>query len=310
MLMIDLDSDHFPIEANELVKSTCPKCNKAILRYRGEIRYLSFLSLPVFPFAKHQQKYCPRCHKSIERQDLSHKVVPIHRLFTKFVGSVLIIAILAYWYLHNAENKKLELAYLTQPAVNDVWILNTTKMLKQTSQNDIYQVAQVITTSDQDIKLKLSLMDFLSVSRAVKSIRLDYLMLNGYFDNEPLLLAKKDLLQLKQIGVIESAHRPKNLTLFGGLVMQPNLLRMPVIKYRPNPLNQEAIWLFQTGNYKEAALLFEEAAKQGNAWAQFNLAGMYFEGQGVDENHDLARLYLEQAAAQGHSNAEKALVEK
>ena len=310
MLMMDLDSDHFPIEANELVKSTCPKCKKAILRYRGEIRYLSFFSVPVFPFAKHKQKYCPRCHKSIERQNLSREVVPLLRIFTKFFGIFLIITILAYWYVQHVESKKLELTYLTQPEVNDVWIVNSTKALNQTSQNDIYQVAQVIATSDQGIELKVSLMDFLSVRSAIKSIRLDYLMLSGYFDNEPLILAKEELLHLKQIGVIDSAYRPKNLSLFGGLVMRPNLPRLPVSKYRPNPLNQEAIRLFQTGSYEEAALLFEEAAIQGNAWAQFNLAGMYSEGQGVVEDQDLARYYLEQAAAQGHTEAIAALAER
>ena len=47
-----------------------------------------------------------------------------------------------------------------------------------------------------------------------------------------------------------------------------------------------------------------EAAKQGHAGAQYNLARLYDDGRGVDQNDEKAMRWYEKAAVQGHVDAQ------
>ena len=49
-----------------------------------------------------------------------------------------------------------------------------------------------------------------------------------------------------------------------------------------------------------AVPLFEQAAKQGNAMAQFELSILYAQGNGVEQNFTTALAFLNQAIAQDH----------
>ena len=54
----------------------------------------------------------------------------------------------------------------------------------------------------------------------------------------------------------------------------------------------------------EVVLLWEGAAEQGHAPAQFNLGLLYYHGRGVDVNYKKAIEWFEKAAEQGHANAQ------
>ena len=57
-------------------------------------------------------------------------------------------------------------------------------------------------------------------------------------------------------------------------------------------------------SYRQARELFELAARQGHAGAQYNLGVMYREGQGVDQSYERAAEYLEAAGRQGYDSAQ------
>ena len=57
-------------------------------------------------------------------------------------------------------------------------------------------------------------------------------------------------------------------------------------------------------NYKKAIEWYEKAAEQGHADAQYNLGVMYGHGEGVDVNYKKAIEWFEKAAEQGHANAQ------
>ena len=52
-----------------------------------------------------------------------------------------------------------------------------------------------------------------------------------------------------------------------------------------------------------------KAAEQGNADAQHDLGVCYIKGEGVEEDFEQAKFWLEKAAAQGHSDAQELLSE-
>ena len=57
----------------------------------------------------------------------------------------------------------------------------------------------------------------------------------------------------------------------------------------------------------KAELLFRRAAKQKNAWAEYNLGVMFEDGAGVAQDHAKAAELFRSAAEQGHTEASKAL---
>lgn len=59
---------------------------------------------------------------------------------------------------------------------------------------------------------------------------------------------------------------------------------------------------------KQAFSFYRLAAKQGNAYAQNNLAVCYNNGQGVKENPKKARHYYQMAAFQGNQTARENLI--
>jgi TPR repeat protein len=60
-------------------------------------------------------------------------------------------------------------------------------------------------------------------------------------------------------------------------------------------------------DYAKAKQLWEQAAAQGNAQAQYNLGLLYYNGQGVPQDYTKAREWFEKAAAQGLAQAQQSL---
>jgi TPR repeat protein len=69
----------------------------------------------------------------------------------------------------------------------------------------------------------------------------------------------------------------------------------------------QAMQLAQQNRYAEALPLLQQLAEQGNAPAQFHLAQMYRDGQGVMQNNDQALIWYRKAAEQGQVEAQNYL---
>tara|TARA_B110000879_G_scaffold177914_1_gene232760 strand:- start:611 stop:913 length:303 start_codon:yes stop_codon:yes gene_type:complete len=64
---------------------------------------------------------------------------------------------------------------------------------------------------------------------------------------------------------------------------------------------------YERQDYRQAFLRLEPVAKAGNMDAQYAIAYMYYNGQGVVENSQQARNWMQRAADQGQMDAIKAL---
>jgi len=67
---------------------------------------------------------------------------------------------------------------------------------------------------------------------------------------------------------------------------------------------EDAEKAYQKGNYSEAFSKYESAAASGNAAAQYKLAEMYYEGQGVESNKTEAVNWYKKSAELGYIEAE------
>ena len=71
-----------------------------------------------------------------------------------------------------------------------------------------------------------------------------------------------------------------------------------------NELYNQGMCRINDGNLKEGIELLKQAAGQGYAEAQYQLAKYYFEGSGVEQDDTIAVDYLFDAAVQGHAEAQ------
>ena len=65
----------------------------------------------------------------------------------------------------------------------------------------------------------------------------------------------------------------------------------------------QAVWADNVPDFKETF----QVAKQGNAKAQYNLGGMYYNGQGVRQDYAQAVQWYRKAAEQGYAQAQSNL---
>ena len=68
-----------------------------------------------------------------------------------------------------------------------------------------------------------------------------------------------------------------------------------------------AFWLYMTHRYKKSVKWLKRAVKQGHQGAGFQLAWMYYDGDGVEEDKDKAIEILEELSEKGFKEAKHVL---
>ena len=69
-------------------------------------------------------------------------------------------------------------------------------------------------------------------------------------------------------------------------------------------INLEAYAAYKMGDYDTARVIWEKLAEKGNTTALINLANLFQQAQGVDENQKKALVYVKKAAGLGDSRAQ------
>jgi hypothetical protein len=75
----------------------------------------------------------------------------------------------------------------------------------------------------------------------------------------------------------------------------------PLAQYQMATLYYQGLGVNQ--DYETAALWYRRAAEQGNVDAQYSLGNMYLMGEGIPQNDARARHWYKEAASQGHTSA-------
>ena len=95
--------------------------------------------------------------------------------------------------------------------------------------------------------------------------------------------------------------------LASGIVLFLAVSAVPVQAQEEHEL---AMVAYTHGDFEKAASLWRALAKSGDALAQYNLGQLYFHGKGVNQDANVARYWLSQAARQGLSQAYAMLSDK
>ena len=69
-------------------------------------------------------------------------------------------------------------------------------------------------------------------------------------------------------------------------------------------LKQQGMTAYEAGDYAIAVELWRKSAEMGNVTAQYNLACLYYKGEGVCQDYAQAAVWVKKAAEQGHADAQ------
>ncbi len=304
MIFLDRDEQVFETKSHEHV---CPKCGHKSPVIRAKLEFLRWLFLPFAPLKSSNSLYCYRCCRETILPNTQVKF-PLYDVFAKFSGLVLVLVLALFYAQQSREALSLQQGYIANPLKHDVLFIDESVYRGEVTHQPRYQIGQIVDVNDDQITLVLSLYTYLKRSQLVKAIRLDNLMLDKYFSEKRVIVSTAELQRWYQNGTLLELHRPDNLSLFGGIVMRPERPKI----FRPkgqNPLNQDALYAYQAGDFETAFSLFTQAAEQGDMWAQINLAQMHRDGEHVDASLEQAYYWFTQAAQHPVSAGKVALNE-
>ena len=205
---------------------------------------------------------------------------------------------------HHKQDQVQQRALLSSPQKFDHYLMDQSLFNREKTHQPRYMVAKVVSRDRENVDLVLGNYNYLKKHQVVKAIRLDNMLINGYFSNTPISVPISELSQMWTKGAIYAAYRPENLSLFGGLVMRPQLPKAFRPKL-PSAINRQAVDLYHLGYHDEAYELFLQEAKAGDAWGQTNLAQMYRDGEGTEMDIEQAAYWFKQAMNQKNPSAKE-----
>ncbi|MFC3033465.1 hypothetical protein ACFOEE_13130 [Pseudoalteromonas fenneropenaei] len=218
-----------------------------------------------------------------------------------------LLLLAAHWYQKQQADQLLQQAVIATPALDDVFIVDESKLSDAAGTQSQYKIYQVSAIDGDNISFRVGRYTYYRFRDIKRGIQLGQLMVDDYYLTEPVRWQQAQLSDLYESGVIYQAHRPIDIYVFGGIVRQRAKPKALYIPEKPNPHNQRAIRHYQMGEFDAAREAFFAAAQTGDKWGQFNYAEMLRDGEGGKADLTLAAFWFATASRQGLAQAQIAL---
>jgi len=275
-------------------------CDENIVQY-AELKYVKLSFIPLFPFSTHYQTHCKVCKSTVEAPK---NRISLLSILNKFIGTIIVLFIALYVWQGHQEDIAKELDVLKAPQKYDFYLIDNNRFNKVQSQRAEFVIAKVISANKDAIEIVISNYIYSRKRDLIKAIRLDTLVFDDFFPSKSQFITPAELNALYKDEIVYRVLRPFNYTLFGGVAVRPTMPEKLYKGYNPTPLNQEGIRSYRNDDFVEALSLFKQAAEQGDAWAQINLAQMYRDGEGSKVDNSQALYWFGEAVKLGNKTAE------
>jgi len=275
-------------------------CDENIVQY-AELKYVKLSFIPLFPLSTHYQTQCKVCKSTVEAPK---NRISLLSIMNKFIGTAIVLLIALYFWQGHQEDIAKEFDVLKAPQKYDFYLIDNNRFNKVQSQRAEFVIAKVISANKDAIEIVISNYIYSRKRDLIKAIRLDTLVFDGFFPSKSQFITLAELNSLYKDKIVYRVLRPFNYTLFGGVAVRPSMPEKLYKGYNPTPLNQEGIRSYRNDDFVEALSLFKQAAEQGDAWAQINLAQMYRDGEGSKVDNPQALHWFAEAMKLGNKTAE------
>lgn len=193
----------------------CPSCEHEQFVTFGALRYFHLYWIPTFPTSKTVGIECTHCKKTLIDKELPENLSKQIKstVFTKtntlpmFSGLIIIACLISAGAFAVQQDNIKEAAYIEQPAINDLYIVNFTKIFKDTDPKYKYGVMRVKNLASGQAELQVSNIAYNKKSGVRKDIRERKTSADSYYDDEPLYIDINGLKAMKESGAIYSVER-------------------------------------------------------------------------------------------------------
>ena len=175
--------------AGQLVEGIeCPSCGNNQFGTFGTLRYFHLFWIPVFPTSKVTGIECTHCKKTLVGKELPKKLSKQIKstVFTKkntlpmYSGLVVITFLVLFLAYDMKQDELKDAAYIEQPAINDLYIVNFTRIFNDTDPEYKYGVMRVKHLSSNQVELQVSTIAYNKTSGVQKDIRAEKALLDAY----------------------------------------------------------------------------------------------------------------------------------
>lgn len=194
---------------------TCPHCGEGQQVAFGAIRYAHIFWIPVFPLSKKAGIECTHCkHAALDdelpdliRDQIKASVFSVGRLLPMFTGSALLAVLFGFLYFNAQQDEQLEYAYVQEPVVNDLYIMDFTEVFEEADPEYKFGVMRVVSVDDSDVEVSVS--NYSYDRSYIKAVDLRNDMASAdFFAEETLFIDRESLLSLQEDGTIRDVRRP------------------------------------------------------------------------------------------------------
>lgn len=305
------------IKGRVIDELTCPDCGCNHHQVKGVIKYAFFFieSLPFFPVEKNTIIQCQQCWgkadvASLPEQrvkELSKALFPAWRLLNKFLGSLLTIALLAYFVQGQITKHQHADAFINNPQINDFYHVDFRFLSSELRPNEKYRIAKVKDITGDVVTVVYSRLFYRMQHGADESIRVGHVSHFSFFSKKEYHYRFDELQKMRSEGAIYHVERPVKNRLRGKLVIKPTKRFISNTYFPGERQNNSGLAFLEASyikdHYQRAFDNFLLSAKRGHKLGQVNLAELYITGRHGERDLNKALYWLQEAAKQDHQAA-------
>lgn len=283
--------------------TTCPHCKSNDYQLKNNSRFLRFAIVPIIPLTWQYHFQCNECKHSEPVPLTKLPLFELLSLVKYFIGSILIVLFLLYFYTHFHAQAVQQQAIINAPQAYDTYLVKADKFAQEPLRPENLKIAQILEFDDRYITFQISNYRYKHDRGITMAMRTSLLVQRDYFSSKTLTLPRTEVQRMVDEGVIYNVLRPHAYSLYGGFVMFPPRPKPLYEGVKLNEHNQQGINYYKDNLLEDAFKSFLLAAEEGSQWGQLNLAQMYQDGQGTTKDIKKAIYWFQQAAAQGNRKA-------
>ncbi len=193
----------------------CPNCENRKFITFGNIQYFHLYWIPTFSMSKTVGIECTHCKRTLIGKEIpadlakqiESTVFNTKNTAPMFLGLIIIACLVLFGFYAAGQSSVQEAAYIEQPAANDLYIVNFTKIFKDTDPTYKYGILRIKQISTGQVEFQVSRVAYNKASGASKDIRKGKASSDAYYDTEPLFIDIKKLKSMKDSGAIYSIDR-------------------------------------------------------------------------------------------------------
>ncbi|MBL4828917.1 MAG: hypothetical protein JKY55_03345 [Aliivibrio sp.] len=193
----------------------CPSCENQEFISFGIIRYFHLYWIPTFLTSRAAGIECTHCKKTLIGKELPKELSKKIKatVFTKkntipMFSGLIIIACLMLAITYSLQQSRIEEnAYIEQPAINDLYIVDFTKIFEDSDPNYKYGLMRIRQISSGEAEFQVSQVAYNKTSGVRKDISDKKAMSDSYYDTEFLYIDISKFKTMKSDKAIRSIER-------------------------------------------------------------------------------------------------------